>query len=72
MHDAVFEYIVSRLISDAKDAAVQAEESPNDDFYKGQRFAYYMVLDTIKNEILAHGMDTKRYGLDINLDKELL
>jgi hypothetical protein len=30
------------------------------------------VLDTIKNELIANDADLKEFGLDINLEKELL
>lgn len=39
---------------------------------KGKRFAYYEILDTIKNELKARGQDLQAFGLHINLEKKIL
>ena len=64
----MFRFIVSRLIANADDSI--AESNKDEEFYKGHKLAYYEVLDTIKNELIAHGQDLKEYGLDINLENK--
>ncbi len=65
-------YIVSRVLSNANDAIQEKKEPPADDeFINGKILAYYEVLDTIKNELIARDEDLKEYGLDINLEKEI-
>lgn len=64
-------YIVSRVLNNANDAIQAKKESPNDEFIEGKILAYYEVLDTIKNELIARDEDLKEYGLDINLEKEI-
>lgn len=69
MMDEVFKYIISRIIDNANDAVEEAKENTGDDFYKGKKLAYYEVLDTVKNELLARETDLKEFGLDINLEE---
>lgn len=72
MNDAAIEYIISRVVDNAKDALEEASENPKDDFYKGKKLAYYEILDTIKNELAARDADLKEYGLDVDLEKIFL
>ena len=64
-------YIVSRVLSNANDSIQEKKEAPNDEFINGKILAYYEVLDTIKNELIARDEDLKEYGLDINLEKDI-
>ena len=69
-----WEYIVSRVLQNAKDAADAAEEArqlPYREYKAGRALAYYETLDTIKNELLARDADVKRFGLDISLEELL-
>lgn len=64
-----WEYIVSRVLRNAKDAAEEARQLPYREYKAGRALAYYYeVLDTIKNELLARDVDVKRFGLDISLE----
>ncbi len=66
------EYIIARVLDNAKDAIEEAKENKEDLFYQGKRLAYYEILDTIKNELEAHGQSLKEFGLDINLESKIL
>lgn len=66
------EYILSRIVKKANDALEESEQNKNDDFYKGRKFAYYEILDAIKNELVARDQDLKEFGLDIDLEKTFL
>ena len=68
MTDAEFEFIVSRVVANAYDALKEAEQN-KDDFYKGRKFAYYEVLNTIKNELIVREQELNKYNLDIDLEK---
>lgn len=70
--DDAMRYIISRIIDNANDAVAEAKENTDDDFYKGKKLAYYEVLDTIKNELIARDEDLKKYGLNINLERTIL
>lgn len=72
MSEEEIKYIVARVLDNANDAFKEAAENKDDDFYKGKKLAYYEILDTIKNELKARDQDLKEFGLDINLEKELL
>lgn len=71
MSEAAIEYILSRIVEKANDSVEESEEN-NDDFNKGRKLAYYEILDTIKNELLARDKDLKDFGLDIDLEKIFL
>ena len=62
-------YIVGRVLDNALDAAKEKELSPDDDFLSGKMLAYYEVLDTIKNELIARNEDLKEYHLDMMLER---
>lgn len=62
-------YIVGRVLDNALDAAKEKELSPDDDFLSGKMLAYYEVLDTIKNELIARNEDLKEYHLDMMLEQ---
>lgn len=72
MREAEIEYILSRIVKKANDALEESKENKDDDFYKGRKFAYYEILDAIKNELIARDQDLKEFGLDINLEKTFL
>lgn len=72
MSEAEIKYIVARVLDNANDAFEEAASNPNDKFYKGKKFAYYEILDTIKNELVARDQDLQEFGLDINLEKMFL
>ncbi len=62
-------YMIGRLLDNANDALAEAEENKGDPFYSGKSFAYYEMLDTLKNDLDIYEEDLKEYGLDIDLDK---
>ena len=72
MNEASIEYIISRIIENANEALEEAKQSPNDEFGKGRKLAYYEVLDTIKSELIARDYDLKTVGLDVELEKTFL
>lgn len=72
MNEAEFQYIVARILDNANDALEEAAANKDDDFYKGKKFAYYEVLDTIKNELKARGQNLQAFGLHVNLEKKFL
>ena len=41
-------------------------------FIKDADWAYYEVLDTIKNELIAQNQNLKEFGLDENLELKML
>ena len=65
LSDSEFECIIARIIDCANDVLVDE----NDDFNKGQKLAFYKVLDIIKSELVARDQDLKEFGLDTNLEK---
>lgn len=72
MTEESIKFIISRVIANANDAAEEAKENKDDDFYKGRKLAYYEILDTIQSELFVRDADLKEFGLDINLEKEFL
>ena len=65
-------YIVARMLDNANDAIKEARENKNNEFYQGRKFAYYEMLDTIKNELFVHDQDLKEFGLDENLEEKMM
>ena len=65
---AELEYIISRVLRNANDAISNVDKS---DFSNGRKMAYYEILDTIKNELIARNIDIKSLGLDIPLESLL-
>ena len=72
MREAEIEYILSRIVKKANDALEESGQNKNDDFYKGRKFAYYEILDAIKNELISRDQNLKDFGLDIDLEKTFL
>ena len=66
--ESELEFIISRVLDNAKDTAESTEESQ---FNEGKKLAYYEILDTIKNELTVRDIDVKRFGLDTVLEKLL-
>ena len=54
--------------------SVNTIKDPKDrsEFTMGRRLAYYEILDTIKNELIAHEQDLGEFGLDFNLEERFL
>lgn len=72
MESDTIKYIIARVLDNAKDAVEEKRNAPADDLVKGKVLAYYEVLDTIKNELIVNDVDLEEFGLNINLEKELL
>jgi hypothetical protein len=72
MTEAAIKFIISRVIQNAFDAAEEAKENKNSDFYNGRKLAYYEILDTIQSELDVRDADLKEFGLDIDLEKTFL
>lgn len=72
MNESTIKFIISRVIENANDAANEAKQNKEDDFYKGRKLAYYEILDTLKSELEARDADLKEFGLHINLEKAFL
>ena len=70
MTESEIKFIISRVLDNAKDAI--KETDTNAEFSSGKLFAYYEILDTIKNELIVRGQDLKEFGLDIDLEKTFL
>lgn len=70
MNESLMNYIIARLIDNANDCLEERKENPKSDFLDGKSLAYYEMLDTIKNELIAHDIDLEKFGLDIDLDKK--
>lgn len=63
MNDEVLKYIISRLMSYAKDASEALKENRKDVFYQGKDLAYTEMKDVIENELRAFGKEPRDYGL---------
>ena len=66
-----WDYIISRVLRNAIDAAEEARQLPYNEFKDGRALAYYEVLDTMKNEFLARDVDVARLGLGGSLERLL-
>jgi hypothetical protein len=72
MNEDFIKYIIAIIIDNANDSIEEQNKSKNDLFYEGKKFAYYEVLDSIKNELIVRDIDLKEFGLDIDLEKTFL
>ena len=63
LNDEVLKYIISRLMSYAKDASEALKENRKDVFYQGKDLAYTEMKDVIENELRAFGKEPRDYGL---------
>ena len=72
MTEAAIKFIIARVIKNAFDAAEEAKENKNSDFYNGRKLAYYEILDTIQSELDVRDADLKEFGLDVDLEKTFL
>lgn len=71
MTDDLLRRIIERLLDNAKDARSDKKHDPCE-FNKGKSFAYYEVLDTIKNDLYIDDLDPEEFGLGMDLEKEFL
>lgn len=69
MNDNILKYLIARILGNAQYAAAESRAAVDNSFFKGECFAYYEVLDILKNELIAGGFDLKEYGLDIDLEE---
>jgi len=66
LHDFVYE-----LIEDIK--GFKAEAQDDDAFELGRRTAYYELLDRLRQQVEAFGLDANEIGLkDADLEREIL
>lgn len=72
MTEAEIKFIISRVIESANDTIEESKKNNNAEFNSGKLFAYYEILDTIKNELIVREQDLKDFGLDIDLEKTFL
>ncbi len=72
MNEASVEFIIARIIENAKDSYEEANTNKGYDFYEGKKLAYYEILDTIKSELTARDQNLKDFGLDVDLEKEFI
>jgi hypothetical protein len=72
LSESTIKHIIALVLDNAKDAQIEKRENDGDDFYNGKHLAYYEVLDTIKNELIANDVDLKEFGLDIDLENGIL
>lgn len=70
MNEELLKYIIERVINNAQDASVDYAKE-KDNFNDGKCLAYYEVLDTIRNELIAHDLDISDYGLDVKIQNVL-
>ena len=69
------EYLVKRLLDNAATVKKEREEKQTEDnkqYYDGLMEAYYEMLDTLKNQLLVYDQDLAAFGLDMDLEKELV
>ncbi len=64
MNNELFNHIVARLISNADDAVADVKKDPDSEFADGVKFAYYTVLDTIRNDLIIAEYDLSECGLE--------
>ena len=72
MNDQWFNHIIRRLIDNANDILEDEKTHPDDKFVQGEKFAYYLVLDSIKNDLITMEYDLGECGLDIDLDEKYM
>lgn len=68
-------YLIARLLERAKEAKQEYKESVSKDdklFQSGRNSAYYEMLDILKSELSIREQDLKEWGLDINLEREII
>ena len=65
-------HLLERLLRNSREAAARAREDRANELEAGRSEAYYEVLDIIKGQLLANGIEMEKYGLDINLEKECI
>lgn len=68
MNEAALKYIIARLVDNAKDAASESDQSPDDMYLQGRREAYYEMLDILKSELDAHDAKLDEFGLMLDAD----
>lgn len=68
LSDETMKYIIARLVVNANEAITESEADKEDLFKSGRRLAYYEMLDILKSEIDARGLDLKEFGLAIDVN----
>ncbi|MBO5484342.1 MAG: transposase [Lachnospiraceae bacterium] len=72
LSNEALQYIIERIMVNAKEARDEAKEKKNDLFLDGRNVAYYEVLDILKTELDVRDIDIKEMGLDVDLEKNFL
>ena len=66
---AALRKIISILLPRAKEVFAQARANRADTVKSAEDLAYYEVLDTIQNELIAHEQNLRDFDLDMDLDE---
>ena len=72
MSESEMQYIVLRLLERAKQASDKSKRDRTDMLQAGRSLAYYEMMDILKSELIVSDQDLKKYGLEIDLEKELV
>ena len=72
MNNESIKYIIMRIVERALDANNEYKANKDDAFQQGRNTAYYEVLDILRSELEVREEDLKDYGLNIDLEKDLL
>ncbi|MCL6445804.1 MAG: hypothetical protein K6T83_20545 [Alicyclobacillus sp.] len=68
--------ILREWIREARETALEHKRNrmrdPSNEYEAGALIAYYEMLDSLRNVVDAFGLDLHEYGLDFDLDEELL
>ena len=64
MNDEGYEllgHLIGRILDNAEEALADYKKDPNE-FDSGRKFAYFEVLDSLKNDLMCYDLDLDRLG----------
>ena len=72
LSEDIVKFIIERMKNNAQLAFNDAVNDKDNIFEQGRKFAYYEMLDTIKNTLIGYNQDLSDYGLSDNLENKYL
>lgn len=71
MNEESIKYLIARLLDSAKETVEDSKDNVGDAFYEGKRLAYYEMLSILQVDLDIQGEELKKYGLNVDLLKDL-
>ncbi|MDI9261092.1 hypothetical protein [Alicyclobacillus sendaiensis] len=72
IEQAILQEWIREMLENARQHQRKRVRQPSNEYEGGAVIAYYEMLNSLRNTLEAFGLDLRAYGLDVDLEEELL